>query len=46
MQMLIPILLIARTGSHFTYSGGGFSVSGGYPAYPYPPPPPNWWRRR
>jgi hypothetical protein len=45
LQMLIPLLLISRTGANFSYSGGGYSIqSQGWgwngPGYGY------HWRRR
>ena len=41
LQMLIPLLLISRTGANFNYSGGGFNISSQWgPGYGY------HWRRR
>ena len=46
MQWFIPLLLIARGGSNFSYSGGGFTVSGHENPWGAYGPPPGGGRHR
>jgi len=38
LQWFIPMLLIARGNSNFSYSGGGFNISGTDNPWGWPPP--------